>query len=110
MFSYLTGLRLHELARAKVSDILEETSITGGRRYFKMNVLGKGKKLREIPVPQVLIDELERYLRSRSIESLKAAPVDAPLVERIRGTSNPEAKKLKAQLDIQIATNTTPRL
>lgn len=99
MFSYLTGLRLHELARAKVSDILEETSITGGRRYFKMNVLGKGKKLREIPVPQVLIDELERYLRSRSIESLKAAPVDAPLVERIRGTSNPEAKKLKAQLE-----------
>jgi integrase/recombinase XerC len=96
--SVLAGLRADELIRANIGDI---RSTDGGG---VIHVDGKGNKDRRIPVEQVLIDELERYLDSRAARfpgatkrrrvanGLAAWPATAPLFvgsdhERItRGT------------------------
>lgn len=51
---YSTGLRRAELANLKISDWDQ------GRSLFR--VVGKGDKIREIPVPKTLSSELETYL------------------------------------------------
>lgn len=56
----LTGLRADELVRANVGDI--RSTDDGG----VIHVRGKGNKDRRIPVEQLLIDELEAYLDSRT--------------------------------------------
>jgi site-specific recombinase XerD len=55
--AYATGLRRAELLALKLSHIDSE------RNVLRV-VLGKGKKSREVPVPDTLIVELRRYYKS----------------------------------------------
>ncbi|GAB6463897.1 tyrosine-type recombinase/integrase [Bacillus luti] len=58
MVSFLFfGLRISELATLKVSDVsLKEKTI---------HVIGKGDKLREIPIPQSIIEDLKAYMKTK---------------------------------------------
>ena len=54
---YLTGMRRSELINLKIDDIDFEANI--------LRVIGKGKKERQIPLPNNLIDYLRHYLNLR---------------------------------------------
>ena len=74
---YCTGMRRAELAS------LNRCSLDDGRRVIR--VVGKGGKMREIPLPDVLYDEILLYLQS--LGSLKCADLrpEAPLLQTPRG-------------------------
>jgi integrase len=62
-FAYTTGLRLHEMVQARVGD-LKRVSGTDGDQWW-MDVIGKGKKHREVPIPPFLLDAINDHLRER---------------------------------------------
>lgn len=58
---YATGLRLHELAKVRFSDIKKVDR--NDKPQYWLEVLGKGNKLREVPIPTGLISVIdEAYL------------------------------------------------
>jgi len=83
LFLYLTGLRIHELAQAKVGDIVKVERKTG--RQIWLNVLGKGNKWREVPIAPSLmadLDELYVLITGRSCYADKNHPLIPPLNKR----------------------------
>jgi integrase len=61
-FAMRTGLRVHELVKAKWSDIPQNTGVYGPG-YAEMKVLGKGQKWRTVPLDrqaQTLLEQLKR--------------------------------------------------
>lgn len=71
--AYATGLRAAELCAARVDDLRQvcypgdqagAASIEG----WMLSVVGKGQRVREVPVPQELINELGDYLASRGLQ------------------------------------------
>lgn len=74
---YLTGMRRSEVAAARMNDF---TQTKDGR---VLRVLGKGKKLRSIPVPIRLAQELSLYRGSMGKTPWPDALDDSPLIERI---------------------------
>lgn len=73
---YGTGMRLSEVVAATVDDLqwVEYGAGEGGSgdeetvEGWILNVVGKGNKLREVPVPDDVIGELSRYLMSRGLD------------------------------------------
>lgn len=69
---YATGLRASEVVAARCGDLqaVEYPAAQGGEpaRGWMLTVLGKGNKLREVPVPQAWVDELGEYLQLRGLE------------------------------------------
>ncbi|CAN5659788.1 hypothetical protein BH11PSE8_BH11PSE8_24380 [soil metagenome] len=71
---YATGLRLSEVVAATLDDLVwveypadaadDDAAPVEG---WLLRVIGKGEKLREVPVPQAVVDELKAYLESRSL-------------------------------------------
>ncbi len=62
---YATGLRLSEMANAQCGDLREvDYRLPNGKQDtgWLLNVLGKGNKLREVPVPVSLVEELQKEL------------------------------------------------
>jgi site-specific recombinase XerD len=64
---YVTGLRRDELVRARLED-LQWQAFDDGTGGWTLNVLGKGMKLREVPVPDPIMATVRDYLRSRGLE------------------------------------------
>jgi len=71
---YATGLRLSEVVAAKAGDLTwvsfppdeaDEETVDG----WLLTVLGKGNKLREVPVPYEVTSELSAYFESRGLDS-----------------------------------------
>jgi site-specific recombinase XerD len=70
--AYATGLRPSELCAARVDDLRRveypaaepDLPLTQG---WMLCVIGKGQRVREVPVPSALIDELGGYLVSRGL-------------------------------------------
>ena len=71
---YATGLRLSEVVAAKAGDLTwvsfppdeaDEQTVDG----WLLTVLGKGNKLREVPVPYEVTSELSAYFESRGLDS-----------------------------------------
>lgn len=56
-FLYATGLRIHEIAKAKVGDI--ERIERDKQIQVWLNVIGKGQKWRQVPLPDGLVRELD---------------------------------------------------
>ena len=56
MFLFSTGVRLNELLNIQLQDLLLET------KHPSVTVLGKGGKIRKIPLPDDLIENLKYYL------------------------------------------------
>ena len=75
---YSTGIRRSELIG------LNRDSVDFPRRV--MRVTGKGDKMREIPLPAVLCDEISLYLQS--VDSLKECDTsrEAPLLQTAKGS------------------------
>ncbi len=71
---YATGLRLSEVVAAKAGDLTwvsfppdeaDEQTVDG----WLLTVVGKGNKLREVPVPYEVTSELSAYFESRGLDS-----------------------------------------
>ncbi len=80
--AYCTGLRLAELAAARFGDI-HYKSRQGGQYW--LGVLGKGGRLREVPLPAALVEELKSEAKQRGIIwGLPDNP--SPLIGKFRRT------------------------
>ncbi len=67
---YATGLRLSEMANARCGDLREvDYRLPNGKQDtgWLLSVLGKGNKLREVPVPVSLVEELQEELGQRGL-------------------------------------------
>jgi site-specific recombinase XerD len=84
---YATGLRASEVVSVRVGDLQAVEYIDaaagvagqGGERVrgWMLRVVGKGQKLREVPVPQQLVTELQVYLASRGLSPRIDDPANA---------------------------------
>ena len=76
---YATGLRLSEAVAARLDDLqwveyppdAEDRSVVSG---WLLRVLGKGHRLREVPVPDEVVAELSAYLVARGLMPDPRAP------------------------------------
>lgn len=69
---YATGLRLSEVVAATVDDLqaVHYPADAGDREAvdgWMLKVIGKGDKLREVPVPDEVVEQLRAYLESRGL-------------------------------------------
>ena len=68
---YATGLRSSEAVQARVGDLRTVEYFDGDAgehvRGWMLTVVGKGQKLREVPVPEDLVREIEEYLVHRGL-------------------------------------------
>jgi len=87
LFLYVTGLRIHEIAKAKIGDIVRVERKTESQYW--LNVIGKGKKYRKIPVPNKtyrMINAAHIELTGKTIsESEEGSPIIPPLRVRRKG-------------------------
>lgn len=73
-FLYATGLRLGEAVSAKIGD-LELVEIDGNEvasvesAAWMLTVQGKGGRIRQVPMPAELLEELRAYLRARGLNT-----------------------------------------
>lgn len=78
-FALITGLRISGLAAARI-DHLEYISAepTDGVGGWILHVIEKRNKAREVPIPEVLIDDLKIYLAHRGILPTENNPLGDP--------------------------------
>jgi len=81
-FLYATGLRLSEAVAARVDDLEwvaypPDEDDTDHVEGWLLNVVGKGARLRQVPVPQDVVAELADYLTSRGLDPDPEAPASA---------------------------------
>ena len=82
-FAYATGLRLSELAAARLAD-LQCVELEEGETGWMLQVLGKGGRRREVPLPDPVMGTLAEYLRARGLDpALNAADPEAYLIGKI---------------------------
>jgi site-specific recombinase XerD len=70
---YATGLRLSEVVAATLDDMLwveypDDASDDQPLQGWVLQVIGKGQKEREVPLPIDVVGELARYLESRGLD------------------------------------------
>ncbi|MFZ6773906.1 tyrosine-type recombinase/integrase [Undibacterium sp. SXout7W] len=83
--AYETGMRLSEMAAARVEDV-KSFSLFGTSDFgYQLQVLGKGNKLRDVALSYNVIQELNDYLSHRGITSYQNAPAETPLINVIPG-------------------------
>ena len=88
LLAYGTGLRLSELVSAKIAAHTETSGLAnpGLKRAYALDswdleVLGKGNKLRSIPVPDAVMNALADYLERRGLgRDPDAWPAHTPLI------------------------------
>lgn len=59
-----------------------------------LKIFGKGRKIRDITVPNSFIDYLKRYRRYRGLSPLPSAGENEPIVEKIRGQGGMSSRQL----------------
>ena len=67
-FTYMTGLRLSELAAARLTWLRHEP-LDDGEMVWSIMVLGKRSKWREVPLPGAAVQALREYLQARGLSS-----------------------------------------
>ncbi|MET3135133.1 integrase/recombinase XerD [Oxalobacteraceae bacterium GrIS 1.11] len=78
---YLTGIRLHEGVGADMGALSQSDD---GRWW--LHVIGKGNKARDVPVPDTLLTEFQRYRLAFGFAALPAPREAIPLLLTTRGT------------------------
>lgn len=73
-FAYATGLRRSEMVHAKLKHIDYKPRKDGVGMRWMLRVLGKGGKVRAVPIPEIVMKELRAYFDHRGLEF---APKDA---------------------------------
>jgi site-specific recombinase XerD len=83
-FAYLTGLRISELAAARIGDI--EAMVRRDSTQYWLTVIGKGGRQRQVPLQPRLVERLVAYLRERGwmVDHPDQVPLDVPLIASIR--------------------------
>lgn len=76
--AYATGLRLSELTQATVGDVI--TVERQGQTQTWLSVLGKGQKLRQVPLPPQTWALLMGYYRTLTGRELRQQPAETPLI------------------------------
>ena len=90
---YFLGLRMDEAANARMSAF----HIVNQHCWFR--ALGKGKKIRTVPVPAPLLQTLSDYRLTHDLEPPFPTPDDeAPLVARLDGTTSLKDTQLRRLL------------
>lgn len=82
-FAYATGLRLQELVNATVGD-LKQVSTPMGEQWW-LEVLGKGKKYREVPISPDIMAGINAHLRDRGLKAIGYITADTPIIGKLRG-------------------------
>lgn len=82
VFAYGTGLRLHEIAKATTGNLIltqfEESDLAD---VYMLDIVGKGKRRRTLPVPRLAIVALQDYLEKRGqLRHVKSNPDATPLI------------------------------
>ena len=86
IFTYSPGLRLSELAKAKLGDFFCSNLARDLREAWDLKVTGKGEVMREIPLPPKLMELVEVYLTGRGLShDPRDSPPDTPLLGRLTG-------------------------
>ncbi|MGB0128133.1 MAG: tyrosine-type recombinase/integrase, partial [Rhodocyclaceae bacterium] len=81
---YTCGLRLSEVTGNTMGGFFCRRSPKGEERWW-LDVLGKGDKLRMVPVTKELMAELIRYRREQNLPPLPLPGEDMPLLLPLRG-------------------------
>lgn len=73
---YYSMLRISEITNAMTSDIRHETGADGHKKYW-IRVTGKGGRVDDVPIPDEMIEEFERYVSatSRKVTANTALPL-----------------------------------
>lgn len=89
-FAYGTGLRLSELVNAKYGDLQAVEYKMDGKRHvgWMLEVRGKQSKLRTVPIPESLLDEIKSYMKHRGYTSITTVPADTYLIGRLSNLSS----------------------
>lgn len=66
-FAYATGLRRSEIVHAKLKHLSYKPKKDGVGVRWSLNVLGKGGKIRGVPIPEVVMRELRAYFDYRGL-------------------------------------------
>jgi integrase len=82
-FAYATGLRLQELVQATVGD-LRPVSTPLGEQWW-LDVVGKGKKYREVPISPDIMAGINAHLRDRGLKAIGYITADTPIIGKLRG-------------------------
>jgi len=82
-FAYLTGLRLHEIVKARIGDLKQVSNFDGDQWW--LNVIGKGNKYREVPLSPVLMEGINAHLRDRKLGPVGYVLEDMPIIGKLRG-------------------------
>lgn len=77
---FLTGIRRNEAANALMADIVKR------REGMFLNIIGKGRKRRSIPLPDALIDELKIYRASLGLSDMPLTGEQHALIVPLRKT------------------------
>lgn len=87
-------LRISELSERKdwTPEMSHFWQDSDGNWWLK--VFGKGRKLRDITVPDSFIDYLKRYRAYRGLSALPSTGENQPIVEKIRGQGGMTARQL----------------
>lgn len=84
LLGFGTGLRISEIAAAKVGD-LQELDVESGKNAWSLSVLGKGQKQRFVPIPSKVFSLLVTDLQARTYEFKTVLDLDprVPLLARL---------------------------
>jgi site-specific recombinase XerD len=102
---YASGLRLSEVVAVRLEDLrwveyppdAEDDAVVAG---WLLQVTGKGRKRREVPLPQAVVDELSAYLVSRGLDPDPRAPAQRQAFLLARATDLAErAPQLRPHLE-----------
>jgi len=83
LFLYGTGLRLSEIASATFKDITEIDGDADQSSCYALDVLGKGKRRRQVPIPDFQMSELRNYIAHRGFNSLSECTPETPLIGKL---------------------------
>ncbi len=85
MWAYATGLRRVELATATTGALSRKALDAALEDAWTLQVVGKGKRQRPVPMPSRLMAELVKELRLRATPlALEQAPANTPLLAHLR--------------------------
>lgn len=80
-FAYVTGMRRNELVRARVSHLYSMPLSSGDGMRWMLKVMGKGGRVRSVPMPDAMMRELSGYMVSRGLGGdLEKMPGETPLI------------------------------
>jgi len=88
---YIGAMRVSEICDTKISGFFMRRGHDGAERWW-LEIVGKGNKVRLVPVTAELLTELMRYRRQLGLNPLPKGGEDMPLVLSMIGPQKPLAR------------------